>query len=99
MRSEDTARLIYRLVLGAMRTGLCVDTFICQTKPRYRTPANQMLRNDLLGVFRTHMAIPDRFRINHNGRTMLTLVKTPGFINADPACKAGSFGKHLQLGE
>lgn len=45
---------------------------------------HQMLRNNLVHIFRRHMAIPDSFGVHDNGRPMLALVEAAGLIR--PNC-------------
>jgi len=80
-----------------MRAALRIDTFVRQTQPLYRPAANQVFRNDLFGVGSLHMAIPDRFRVDHHRGAMLALIQASSLVDAHCAAQSGGLYKLLQL--
>jgi hypothetical protein len=74
-----------------MGTSLAIDAGIRQPQPLYRTAADDMLLNDLLNVAWMNLAIPDGFRIDHDHRSVLALVKATGVIRADPVLESSLF--------
>ena len=80
-----------------MRTALRVHALICQAQPLHRPPAYKMFFHNLCRVLWPHMAIPNRFRINHHRRPVLALVQTAGFIDAHAARQSCGFRQLLQL--
>ena len=80
-----------------MRAGLGVDAFVGQPQPFYGPSADKVLLDDGRRVLGLHMAVPDSFGINHDRRSVFTLVKTARFIDAYLVPKAGRLGKLLQL--
>jgi len=74
-----------------------VDALVCEAKPFYRSAVDQVFLHDLRGIFRLHMAIPDCFRVDDNGRTVFALVEASGLVDPDGAAEAGSLGELLQL--
>jgi hypothetical protein len=80
-----------------MRAGLGVDAGVGQSEPLDGAAGNQMLANDFGGVFGLNVAVPDGFRIDHDGGTMLALVEAAGLVDAYRAVEPGSFQVHLEL--
>lgn len=65
-----------------VRARLRVDALVRQPEPLHRLAANQVLVHNRFGVFRLHMAIPDRLGIHHNRGTMLALIKAKRLVDA-----------------
>jgi hypothetical protein len=49
-----------------------------------------MLFDNFIQVCGLYKAIPDLFRINDNGRTVLALLQAPGFVDPQNARQSGS---------
>jgi len=81
-----------------MRAALGIDALISQPQPFHRASVDQVLLDDLRGIFRLHMPVPDRLWINDNRRAMFALIQTSGLVNANRASQARRLRKLLKLG-
>ena len=57
-----------------------------------------MLRNDFIGVFGFHSAIPDGIGVDDYGGAVLALVKAARLVDADAAGEAGFAGELREAG-
>jgi hypothetical protein len=73
-----------------MRAMLHVETSFCDPETFHRTSMDKMFADNLLQIFDLNEAIPDRFGINHNHRSMFALVKAAGLIRSDLGLQPGS---------
>src|SRR6266702_8459918 len=80
-----------------MRAALGVDALLGQPQAFYRPAMDEMLFHDLGGILRPHMAIPDRFGIDHHRWPVLALVQAAGFVDAHLRPQPGSLGQLRQL--
>jgi hypothetical protein len=78
-----------------MWAGLSVDAFVGQTKPLHRAAAYEVLVDDLGGVFRPDVAVPDGLRVDDNSGAMLALIQAAGLVNADARAEVGGLDKLL----
>jgi hypothetical protein len=68
-------------------TSLGVYALLVHPQASYRAMIDEVRLNNLNNVFRPNPAIPNSFGVNHDRRSMFTLVKAAGFISADGALK------------
>ena len=66
-----------------MRATLSIQARIRQPQPLHRTPMHQVFAHNLLDILHMNKPIPDRVRIHHNDRPMLTLIQAPQLIRAN----------------
>ena len=66
-----------------MRTTLSIQARIRQPQPLNRASMHQVFADDLLDILHMNKPIPDRIRIHHNDRPMLTLIQAPQLIRAN----------------
>ena len=80
--------------------GAClgVDAPVREAEPFDRTSADQVLLDDLGGIFGLDVAVPDGFGIYDDRRAVLALVEASGFVDANRAAQAGGPGELLKLG-
>ena len=76
---------------------LCVQTSVGDLQPLYRSPIDQVLRNNLLHIARLHKPIPNGLRIHHDHRPVLALVKASGLIGPYPALQSSVLDCILEL--
>lgn len=81
-----------------MRTGFGVDAGVGDAETLDGAAVHQMLFDDFGRVFRLHAAVPDRLRVDHNGRPMFALIETKRFVDSDVG-QAGSLAQLLELRE
>ena len=81
-----------------MRACFRVDALLGHAQALNGPAANQMLLDDLRGVRRLHMAVPDGLGIDHNRWPMFALVQAKGFVDANGGAQSGGFSQLLQLG-
>ena len=81
-----------------MRAALRVQTCIGNAETFDGTAADEVLADDLPGVFHMHAAVPDSFGIDHDGGTVLALIEAAGLVDAYAAGETGSAGEILQFG-
>ena len=81
-----------------MFAGFRMNTSIGQQQPFYRTASHQMRRNNFSHIRFIYVPVPDRFRIDDNGRPMFALIQAAGLVDTDRALQAGSVHGLLQLG-
>ena len=79
-----------------MRTGFRIHARLGQAQPFNWPPAYQVLFNNRPRVFRLHVPVPDRIRVDHNRGPMLALVKAAGFIDPHPPGETGLLGELLK---
>lgn len=80
-----------------MRAALGIQALIGDPQPLDRPAANQVLLHNRSRIFGLHAAVPDRLRIDHDHRAMLTLVQAPCLVDSHPRSQPGSLCKLLQL--
>jgi hypothetical protein len=80
------------LALGPMGAGFSVDAPVRQAQAFDGPAMNQVLLDDLGGIFRLHMAVPDRIRVDHNRGAVLALIKAAGFVDAHLGAQPGGLG-------
>ena len=81
-----------------MGAGFGIDALVGETEPLDRTTVDKVLLDDLRGILRLHVAIPDRFGVHDDGGAVLALIEAAGFVNANRAAQAGGFRQLLELG-
>jgi hypothetical protein len=64
-----------------MRAILHIDTLLSQPQPLHRSTRNQVLRDYFLGIFRLHVSVPNRVRVNDDRWPVLALVQAAGFVD------------------
>ncbi len=79
-----------------MRTALRIQALVCNAQPLHWPSAYQMLRHNLVGIFRLHIPIPDRLGIHHHRWTMLALIQAARLVDPYPAAQPGFFGQLIQ---
>jgi hypothetical protein len=84
--------------LSAVGAGLGIDAGISDAEALDGPPVHQVLLNNFGRVFRLDPAVPHGLRVDHDGGTVLALVKAQGLVHAD-AGEAGGLGELLYLGE
>jgi hypothetical protein len=67
-------------------------------QPFHRAAADQVLREDDLGVFQLQSCVPDIFGVNHDDGPVAALVHAAGVIDADPGVEAGLGYKVFEAG-
>jgi len=80
-----------------VRAALRIHTLIRKPKPFHRSPVDQVLLHNLLGILWLNVSVPDRLWVNHNRRAVLALVKAAGLVDSDGASQARGLRKLLQL--
>lgn len=80
-----------------MRTALGIDALIRQPQPLHRPPVDQVLLDNLSGILRLHMPVPNGLWIDNHRRAVLALVQAARLVDAHSASKACSFAQLLQL--
>jgi hypothetical protein len=85
-------------VSGPVGAGFGVDALVCEAEPLDWTAVDEVFLDDLLGILRLYVAIPDGLRVDDDGWAMLALVEAAGLVDANRATEAGGLGKLLQLG-
>src|SRR5262249_9055285 len=83
-----------------MRAERGVDTFIGQRQSGDRDSVDNVRFNNLFDILSPHSAVPDAFRVNHHGRSVLALIQTTGAVSANrriqSACRQLFLKKQLQ---
>jgi hypothetical protein len=79
-----------------MRARLRVNALVGQPQPLHRPARNQVLGHNLLGVFRLHVSVPNRVRVNDNRWPVLALVQAAGFVDPHLASQPGLAAQLLQ---
>jgi hypothetical protein len=79
-----------------MRTTLRIQTLVGNAQPFHRPPTHQVLRHNLLCIFRLHIPVPNSLGINNHRRPMFALVQTQGLVDSHSAGQAGVFGQLAQ---
>lgn len=74
-----------------------IDALIRQPEPLHGAPVDQVLLDDLRGIFRLHMPIPDRLGIHDNRGTVFALIKTARLVDANRIAQARRLRKLLEL--
>lgn len=64
----------------AVLTGGCIEALLLQEQPFYRSTLNDMRVYDLVHVGQAYSAVPDGFGVDHQIRTVLTLIETSSMI-------------------
>ena len=77
--------------LTPVRAGLGVEARVGDPQPLHRPATHQVLVDDLRGIFRLHIAIPDGFGIDDDRGPVLALVKAAGLVDAHRAAQPASF--------
>ncbi len=80
-----------------MWAALGVQARVGDPQPLDRPPANQMLVDNFRCVFRSHMAIPHRIGIDHDGRTVLALIEAARLVDAHSCGESRGLRELLQL--
>jgi len=80
-----------------MRAALGINTLIGQPQPLHRPPVDQVLLDNLRGIFRLHVPVPDCLRIHHHRWPVLALIQAQRLVDAHGVSQAGSLGQLLQL--
>lgn len=80
-----------------MRTAFCVNALIRQPKPFHWPSVDQVLLDNLSGIFGAHVPVPDGFWIDHNRRSMLALIETARLVDPHGIPQASGLRKLLQL--
>lgn len=81
-----------------MRARLRIDALIRQPQPFHRAAVDQVLFDDLRGIFRLHVPVPDRLRIHDHRRAMFALIEAAGLVDANRVPQARGLRKLLKLG-
>jgi hypothetical protein len=79
-----------------VRAALRVQAPIGDAQPLHWPAGNQVLGDNLFGVFRAHASVPYRIRIDHDRRAVLALVQTAGLVDAHAASQSGIARELLQ---
>ena len=72
-----------------------VDALVCEAQPFDWTAMDEVFLNDLSGIFRLDVAVPDGFGIDNDRWAMFALVETSGFVDANRAAQTSGFGELL----
>lgn len=91
-------RLRVRKHSTAMRAGFCVEAVFVDTEALDGTSGDEVLRNDVLGVFGADVAVPDPVRVDDDCGAVLALIETSRLVDAHAAGKTGFFAQLLQAG-
>ena len=83
---------------AAVRTAPGVEALIGDAQPLHRPARDQVLGDNLRGVFGPHLPVPDGLRVDHHRGAVLALVKAAGFVDPDTAAQAGFFRQLLEPG-
>jgi hypothetical protein len=70
-------------------TSLRVEAGIGQHQTLDRAAMKQMFVDDLLNILCVNKTVPDGIRIDHNDRSMLTLVKAAEFVGTNLSLETG----------
>ncbi len=74
---------------AAVGAGFGVEAGIGDTEALDGAAGDEVLRDDLIGVFGFDAAIPDGVGVDDDGGAVLTLVEASGLVDADAAGEAG----------
>jgi hypothetical protein len=88
------SQAVQTFALSTMRAALRVQALVGDLQPLDGAASNQVLGDDLGGVFGFDATIPVSLRIDHNRRTMFALVQAAGFVDPNSSDKA-SFADEL----
>lgn len=80
-----------------MRAALRINALIRQPEPFHRPTVDQVLLDDLRGIFRLHVPIPDGLGIYDHGGAMFALIEAAGLVDPHRIHKTGSLRKLLKL--
>lgn len=80
-----------------MGAGLGIDALVGEAKPLDRPAVDQVLFDDLRGIFGLHVPVPNRLGIHDHRGAMLALIEAAGLVNANRAAQACGLGKLLKL--
>ena len=81
-----------------MRAAFVVEALFCNAQAFHGLATDEVLLDDGLGVFRFDIAVPNRFRVNHDSGSVFALVEAAGLVDAHFAGQPCGFGKLLQPG-
>src|ERR1035437_7702952 len=81
-----------------MRAAFGVEALVGYTQALDGTAGDEVLGDNLRRVRWLDVAVPDRFRIDHDHGAVLTLVQAAGFVDAHATAQAGGFGPPLEFG-
>jgi hypothetical protein len=70
---DDVCRI--QAFSASMRAGLRVQARVGDPKPLHWPPTDEVLIYDFRRILRTHIAVPDRLRINHHRRSVFALIQ------------------------
>ena len=73
-----------------------IDAVISQPQSLYRNAPGDVRFDDLSYVLRANAAIPDLVRINHDVRSVLTLIQAAGFVGANACLKVARRNRLLE---
>ncbi len=79
-----------------MRAALRIQARVSNAQPLHRTPADQMLGDNLFRVLWAHAAVPHRLRIDHHRGAVLALVQTAGLVDSHPAGQSGLLAQLIE---
>jgi hypothetical protein len=79
-----------------MRTAFGIQALLCHPQPLDRPSANQVFLDNGDRIFGLHAAVPNRIWINHDHRTMLALIQTPGLVDPHRRPQPGGLCELLQ---
>jgi len=80
-----------------VRAAFGVEALAGYTQAFYGTAGDEMLGDYLSRIRGLDVAVPYGFGIDHDHGAVLALVQAAGFVDADPAAQAGSFGALLEF--
>ncbi len=77
-------------------TARSVYTSLRKYEALHRSAADKVRLNDFFNIFRLDEAVPNRFGIDDDCRTMLTLIETPRLVNPDSCPQPFELAPRLQ---
>jgi hypothetical protein len=80
-----------------MGAGFGVHACVWQAEAFHGTAVDQVLLDDLRGIFRLHVAVPNCLGIDDDRGAVFALVEAEGFVDPHSVAEAGRFGDLLQL--
>ena len=79
-----------------MLTSRGIDAMVLQPQPFYRHSTHDVRLDNLCHILLLYAAIPDLVRINHDVRSVLTLIQAAGLVGANACFKLACRNRLLE---
>ena len=83
---------------GAVGAGFCVEAGVGDAEALDGAAGDEVLGDDLFGVFGFYRAVPDGLRVDDDSGAVLALIETAGLVDADASGEAGFAGELREAG-